>query len=174
MECVPQTAPDIVAKYAGYLTEDIAAMKFMDKDELRGYLSAHLQIFFSEALDDSTLDKTDQRIFRLQQQMQQLNLERVGIEEQLLKAKSDLKNRKRVDTDWMARTNYAFRIKGVQVQSINHELGQLSLLRKRKNIEMANTKDRREQELFREHLKELFGKEWLVEQWTILREKHNL
>ena len=98
----------------------------MDKDNLKEYLKTHLNLFYSECLDDHLLPDLERRKNSLIQENQKLSLSRVEMEEQILIAKSKLKERKYVDTECLAKANYAFRIKGVQMQNNIIEISKLN------------------------------------------------
>lgn len=153
--------------YAKYLTECISEIKFLDKDNLRQYLTTHLHLFYSECLDDHLLPDIERRYNYLVQENQKLMLARIEMEEQILSAKSALRERKYVDTGWLARVNYAFRIKGAQMQNNNAELKKLGDIKraveKKTNIEMANSRARAQYDCFKSEYKERFGKEAMIE-----------
>lgn len=158
---------NIFDNYANYLTDCIADIKFLDKDNLREYLKTHLNLFYSECLDDHLLPDLDKRKNYLIEENKRLALARVGMEEQILSSKSALRERRYVDTAWLARLNYAFRMKGVQIQNNVIELGKLSDIKrsivKAANIEKANTEDRAKLACFRMEFTNRFGIEALRE-----------
>lgn len=153
--------------YANYLADCIADVKFMDKDNLREYLKTHLNLFYSECLDDHLLPDLDRRRDYLVQENQKLSLARIEMEEQILASKSALRERKYVDTAWLARINYTFRLKGVQMQNNNVEITKLNSIKrsieKKNNIEKANSRDRAKLSCVRDEFTERFGKEAFLE-----------
>ena len=160
--CVP-----VFEHYANYLADCIADIKFMDKDNLKEYLKTHLNLFYSECLDDHLLPDLERRKNSLIQENQKLSLSRVEMEEQILIAKSKLKERKYVDTEWLAKANYAFRIKGVQMQNNIIEISKLNSImnraEKNKNIEKANSEDRAKLNCMKMEFTERFGKDAFIE-----------
>jgi hypothetical protein len=65
-----------------------------------------------------------------------------SIEKQLLTAKSDLRKGQDIDTSWMARMNYAIRMKGCELVKIASRLSMLRSIEKQRNIERAHSDDR--------------------------------
>lgn len=170
----PDLSSGIVDGYSEYLATCVAEMKFVDLSNLKEYFKAHLNIFFSEAISDSELGGYDKRINDLKKENEQLAIDRAEMEFELLAAKSKLRDIKYVDTDWMNRCNYAYKMKGIRIQSNCREIGRLGDIvhknRVQKNVEATN----REKQLFCEYAKEVLGKDEYVKWWDEIRNKHGL
>jgi hypothetical protein len=151
--------PDIFEHYATYLSESIADIKFMDKDNLKEYLKTHLNLFYSQCLDDHLLPDLDKRSNFLTQENQRLGLERVKIEEQILIGKSALREGLYVDTTWLAKANYAYKIKGVQMLNNTTEISKIRAIQRRAEKDENIKKSATESRLKLNYIKQQLGKE---------------
>ena len=170
----PDLSNGIVIGYAEYLASCVSEMKFIDLQNLKEYFKAHLNIFFSEAINDIELGGYDKRINDLKKENEQLAIDRAEMEEELLKAKSRLRERRPVDTSWMARCNYAYKMKGIRIQTNCREIGRLGSIVSNNVQNKWKDKDHYEKELFCHQLRDKIGKEEYTKLWDELREKHGL
>lgn len=170
----PDLSLGIVEGYAEYLASCISEMKFIDIANLKEYLKAHLNIFFSEAISDINLGGYDKRINDLKKENEQLAIDRAEMEEELNKAKSKLRERKYVDTGWMARCNYAYKMKGIRIQTNCREMGRLGGIISKNLVRLHNEKSDTEQGMFCIYAKEKLGIEEYKKWWADVREKNNL
>jgi hypothetical protein len=170
----PDLSNGIVDGYAEYLSGCVAEMKFVDVANLKEYFKAHLNIFFSEAISDIQLGGYDKRINDLKKENEQLSIDRAEMEEEILKAKSRLRERKFVDTEWLARYSYAFKMKGIRIQSNCREIGRLGDIISKNVQKKHRDKDHYEKDLFCQHLRDKIGKEDYIKLWNEVKERHDL
>lgn len=170
----PDLTNGIVDGYSEYLAMCVAEMKFIDLQNLKEYFKAHLNIFFSEAISDISLGGYDKRLNDLKKENEQLAIDRAEMEEELLKAKSKLYKREHVDTDWMARCNYAYKMKGIRIQSNCREIGRIGEIIKKNRIYKDDIKNRNETKLFLLHAKSIIGESEYLKWWEEIRAKNNL
>jgi hypothetical protein len=148
-------------QHAKYLADCILDMRFIDKDNLTQYLQTQLSLFYNSCLQDHLIPDLKKSLNILYQENIRLSAERITMEEQILKAKSDLKKRKYVDTDWLARANYAFKMKGLQMQSNLLQIGQINESIKTKRINAQNNEDRVFLESLKKEIFDRFGKDYI-------------
>jgi ABC-type thiamine transport system substrate-binding protein len=167
----PDLSNGIVDGYSEYLANCVCEMKFIDIANLKEYFKAHLNIFFSEAISDIDLGGYDKRLNDLKKENEQLAIDRAEMEEELLKAKSRLRERRPVDTDWMARCNYAYKMKGIRIQSNCREIGRLGDIVHKNKIAINNEKNNEEKKLFLLYAKEKLGEEEYIKWWNEIKNK---
>lgn len=143
--------------HSDYLASIVADMKFVDKQDLKNFFKANLNLFYSNCLENDFFDDIDVRIDFLLQENEKMSIERVSLHEQILRAKSALRERQVIDTKWLARINYAYEIKGVSMQNNNQEISRLKHFRKLQNIKKANTTDRIQLEVMKSVYVEKYG-----------------
>ena len=147
-----------------YLADLLCDMKYFDKEEVSNIIKSHFNLWKSSELDKdiSGSDIASRRSFIVSRQ-EEVKIQRYTIEQQLLIAKSKLKKGEKVDTEWMAKANYAYRMKGVELQQFMLQLSNLKTLEKERNMSIAQSEDRRVKNKCREFIVDKYGEDFYID-----------
>jgi hypothetical protein len=125
------------------LVDMLCDMQYFDKNDVHMLVLTHFKMWKDDDIDgeihnnDILKRRTD-----LISRQESIKMVKYSIEKQLLTAKSDLRKGQDIDTSWMARMNYAIRMKGCELVKIASRLSMLRSIEKQRNIERAHSDDR--------------------------------
>lgn len=148
------------------LAETIYEKKFYDLEEMEGVIETYFKIFLSDAKSNELLlDSIDSEKMRVLSEMSQLGIKRAVIEKQIFDAKSKIAEGRgsEVDRFWFSRANMAFRLTKQSIVDCQARLSSLSAIQKQRNIEKANTEDRKKFVIFKSIIERRYGLEYLTE-----------
>jgi hypothetical protein len=122
------------------LAKIITAKTFLDIDEIATTIKVYFEIWLSTMTADSIMS-TDiaKRRKAISSKLNLLTMEKNIIEKQVLTAKSRLREKKKVDTAWLARANLALRIKKCQMQNMQDDFSLLRAIEKENNMKKHNS-----------------------------------
>ncbi len=146
------------------LAKILISDKYMTEEEIEDLLETHFNFYQQDLLTQNlaTNDILKRRI-EIQQKRRDIELQKNIIERDLLIAKSRLREGEEVDTEWMARANFAFRIKKGQLSSFQQELGNLKFFEKQQFAEKYSKRETKIKGAFLNLVKKQLGEKKATE-----------
>ena len=146
------------------LSQVLAEKNYFDVSEIESIIAVYFKIWLSDLKNDS-LQSTDfaKRRNKAISEYEQLSIRRSAIEKQIFDAKQDIREGKAVDTRWLNRANFAFRMIKSEIVSKQAEISNINSVEKQQNIQSANTRERMIKGEVLNILKERFGDEYAIE-----------
>lgn len=124
------------------LTKAISERNFFDESEVEDLIKVYFEMHQQDLLNnDIASNDIVRRRNAILARKRNIELEKNVIEKQLLIARGRLKENNHVDTEWMARANFAFRIKKNQISALLNDLTNLKSHEKQVNIEKSINMD---------------------------------
>jgi len=116
------------------LAETISDIKYYDKKSVAVLIETYFNIWKSVEVENELKNNTliIKRNYLLSE-LQKIQLDCFSIENQLLKAKSKLKEGCVVDTIWMANAKYAKRMKGMKAVILRNKITNLNTIQREKD-----------------------------------------
>jgi len=151
------------------LAELLSERKYFDLEEIEDLIDIHFKLWVDDY--NSEGNGIIKKRNRLLNEQEQIKIQKFAIEKQLLIAKSELKEGKKVDTNWMAKANLASRIKGTQIVRIQNQLSNLKTIEKQINIDKSKIQNEFEFQELRNYVHKLLGKEKFIELMQSIRNK---
>lgn len=151
------------------LAEVISEKQFFKIEEVEDIIQTYFNIYLSDIrAGELESDAFQRERRRLMSEKSQLLLNRALIERQLLEAKLKIAEGRgrEVDKNWFCRASLAFRFTKIGLSDLQDRLGTLSSIERKRNAELANTRERAFIEKLRdaidkrhgiEHTRELFN-----------------
>jgi len=141
------------------LAEIFSEIRYFDLKEVESLIEIHYKSWYNDEFKSEFDNDIIKKRKELVNEISSIQIERNFIESQLLIAKSELKEGKKVDTKWMAKANLAFRIKARQIVNLQEKLANLKTIEKELRTDRANSEDRLLNKEYFEYLKNNFGEE---------------
>ena len=141
------------------LSKRIMETNYLSLDDLEDIIKLYFEMWQQNAINQGlTTTPIVKRRNAILAKQKELEVQKCLIEKDLLIAKSKIKNKQKVDMEWMARANFAFRMKKMQLKHSANELTNLKTYEKQRNIERMENEDRQVRAAFYQIVKDKVGK----------------